>query len=87
MISDPMRNLPSMTCKSSRAPFPSTRSMSQSSKMSKSHFRFYTNHWNVCELCRAFACAECVAASEDIGLGDNEPCDSVGEEAAWEIPF
>ena len=48
---------------------------------------FYTNHWDVCELCRSFTCVECVAEPEDIGLGDYEPYYSAGEEVAWEIPF
>ena len=49
---------------------------------------FYTNHWDVCELCRAFTCAECVAEPEDIGLGGYGPCYSAEEkEVDWEIPF
>ena len=30
---------------------------------------FYTNHSDICSLCGAFECRECVADPADIGLG------------------
>ncbi len=35
---------------------------------------FCTSHWDVCDLCGAFRCVECVASPEDLGLaGDPAP--------------
>ena len=48
---------------------------------------FYTNHWDVCDLCRAFDCEVCVATLEDLGLAGHPLPEAPQGEVSWEIPF
>ena len=48
---------------------------------------FYTNHWDVCDLCRAFDCKVCVATLEDLGLAGHPLPEAPQGEVSWEVPF